>query len=340
MSSLIRLVIIPLFLIILVLGAYSKITSYIKSVQIDSLKSEQAAFKMQKDYDDILLEIEALEFKSHKTKHDFQQIKHLEKTKLLLERYLPKKNPNNLPIISLLNMNLTIVENYTMFGIMAIAALLYLYKGYSQKKSYPIKPGLLKVRYREVPRGVIADKTYWQPMRSGGASIQTHSLIELNNKLLLKSSGQIKVFCLVFIFVGVNNMVFSLLKHMKKVGLETALDNPLAMAESFLSMGIIFIIAGGICLALFGSFNTTFDKTAGLLINKDISMPLNDIHALQIIEETCGGNDSRIFKSYEVNVVKNDGERLLLMDHGNYMAINADAEKLSEFLSVPIWEVG
>ena len=64
---------------------------------------------------------------------------------------------------------------------------------------------------------------------------------------------------------------------------------------------------------------------------------LKDIYALQIVREYCKGNKSSYY-SYELNLVLNNGERINLVDHGNYVKLLEDAKKLSEFLGRPLWD--
>lgn len=341
MSLSIRLLLISLLVIIIGMTAFSHFTRYIEASNVAAQQVALAEQKIITQHEKILVDLAAAKEKINKTSHDVWLIGHLEKTRLHIEQYLPKRNDSKSVLNQLLNINLVVIENIFMFSLMALSALYYMYQGRALKKNYPLTPGLTQARYRQSPTDSVADKAYWQPMRPGGASFQTHSLLTLDqDKLLLKSSGQVKAFFMVFVLIGLNGMVFSLLKYLKQEGLDAPFDNPLQMVESLFSPGLIFVIVGLLLASKFGSLNTLFDKKMGCLSNKNDSAPLHDIHALQIIGETAGGSQSGVFKSYELNVVLKNGERIHLMDHGNYLAINTDAERLAEFLSVPIWENG
>lgn len=66
---------------------------------------------------------------------------------------------------------------------------------------------------------------------------------------------------------------------------------------------------------------------------------LADVGAVQVIAERV--NDSgkgRSYRSFEINLVLRDGSRLNLVDHSNQAAIRADAQRLGEFLGVPVWD--
>lgn len=341
MSLSIRLLLISLLVIIIGMTGFSHFTRYIEASNVAAQKIVLAEQKIITQHKKILVDLAAAKEKVNKTSHDVWLIGHLEKTRLHLEKYLPRRAHSKSVFDKLLNINLAVIENFVMFSLMALAALYYIVKGRALKKVYPPTPGLSQARYRQPPTDSVAGKTYWQPMRGGGANFQTHRLLTLNqDKLLLKSSGQIKAFFMVFVLVGLNSMIFSLLSYLKREGFVAPSGNLLQMAESLFSSGLIFVIVGLLLASKFGSLNTLFDKETGVLSNNNDSAPLTEVHALQIIEETTGGSQGGVFKSYELNVVQKNGERIHLMDHGNYSAINTDAERLAEFLSVPIWENG
>lgn len=67
-----------------------------------------------------------------------------------------------------------------------------------------------------------------------------------------------------------------------------------------------------------------------------VDISLKTIVALQLIGETISDEDGS-FKSFELNIILNNKERLNVMDHSNLRGIINDAETLSEFLNIPIW---
>jgi len=64
---------------------------------------------------------------------------------------------------------------------------------------------------------------------------------------------------------------------------------------------------------------------------------LEDIHALQLISEYCGGNDGSYY-SYELNLVLENGKRINVVDHGNKNKLRKEANNLSAFLAKPVWD--
>lgn len=66
-------------------------------------------------------------------------------------------------------------------------------------------------------------------------------------------------------------------------------------------------------------------------------LPLNQIAALQIVDEFCRRNRGNHYHSYELNLVKTDGSRLNVVEHGGKKAMMEDGRKLAEGLRVPLW---
>ena len=275
MSSLLRLLLVFLLVVIVGLGAYSKYSRYLESSHLAAQKEILAEQKILTQYEKILSDLADAKAKNNKTSHDIWLIGHLEKTRLHLEKYLPHTDDSSFQLSKLLSVNLVIIENIFMFSLMALGAFYYIFKGRILKQSYPLTPGLKQVHYRQQPIDSVAKKTYWLPMKPGGTNFQTHRLLTLSeDTLLLKSSGQVKAFFTVFVLIGINGMVFSLLKYLKREGLEAPISNPLPMIESLMSTGLVFVIVGILFGSMFGSLNTRFDKKTDLLSNKGMSLML------------------------------------------------------------------
>ena len=64
----------------------------------------------------------------------------------------------------------------------------------------------------------------------------------------------------------------------------------------------------------------------------------SEIAAIQVIAERISGNKGSNYTSWEINLVSGDGQRLNVMDHGKKASIIEDAQRLGEFLGVPVWE--
>ncbi len=71
-------------------------------------------------------------------------------------------------------------------------------------------------------------------------------------------------------------------------------------------------------------------------------IPFSDIHALQLIceyrQEPLPGGSMREYFSFELNLVLKDGQRVNIVDHGNYKALRKDADRLADALEIPLWD--
>jgi len=71
------------------------------------------------------------------------------------------------------------------------------------------------------------------------------------------------------------------------------------------------------------------------------AVPLAEIHALQILSELVSSSSkgaSRYYHSYELNIVKKDGTRVNVVDHGNKRTLLEDTQMIAQFLGVPVWD--
>jgi hypothetical protein len=92
--------------------------------------------------------------------------------------------------------------------------------------------------------------------------------------------------------------------------------------------------------------SAVFDRKSGwfyrgrkpTLPRKGSVVLLSHIHAIQILSEVCSGAKGGSFRSYEINIVLNDGTRHNVIDHGALSKIRVDAARLGQFLDVPVWD--
>ncbi len=93
-----------------------------------------------------------------------------------------------------------------------------------------------------------------------------------------------------------------------------------------------------------------FDKTEGYFCignktSREVYNPnenknfteLLKIHALQIIKEKVN-RDNNNFYSYELNLVCKNLSRVNITDHSRINTLREEAQMLSEFLDVPLWD--
>ena len=184
------------------------------------------------------------------------------------------------------------------------------------------------------------------PLKSGGASFKTNVLIqESSSKLLYKPSIGVALFNFLFLAIGLGVLFF---------GLYPLFNNgfDFASVEWFLILfGLIFATAGGFMFYFF-YMPRVFDKQLGVFYKaykpaihnrktkaSKTQIPLKSIVAIQLIGEHVK-SDKGSYKSFELNLVLEDGSRKNVVDHGNLKSIIDDAHVLSDFLRVPIWHAG
>jgi hypothetical protein len=192
----------------------------------------------------------------------------------------------------------------------------------------------------------IALKTEWRPEKKGGSNFETHSLININeNRLEFKATTGAKLFYLVFAAISLG-FIFLII---------------IIPTENSFSVNLILFLLALICslisftLFYFGTKPIVFDRKKGCFwngrkpprtrSNYSISKKFaffEQIHALQLISETCQSSSSstsnRSFESYELNLVLKNGQRINVVDHGNKQTLRKDATTLAQFLDKPIWD--
>ena len=184
----------------------------------------------------------------------------------------------------------------------------------------------------------------WTPAKKGGISFRTRKLVKVSPyRVEFKATRFALFFYSFFALAGTSLVIgYSLSKYRSN---QLSFD-----AETVIPVviGLVFGIAGG-CLLYFGRTPIVFDKmkrcfwkgrkTPEKGLAKDISRDVihfQDIYAIQLISEFVRSNIS--FYSYELNIVKKDGTRVNVIDHGSKEKLKNDAHTLSMFLNKPLWD--
>ena len=186
----------------------------------------------------------------------------------------------------------------------------------------------------------VAMQTEWTPAKSGGANFRTHRLIEVNsNRMEFRATLGAVLFYLVFMLIGIGTAIGFFFSA------GTSVDVHLIFP---VSLGVIFAVIGAVLL-YFGTMPVVFDRGKGAfwrgrknpdqVIDKKALKHfcrLEDVHALQLVSEFISGKDT--YYSYELNLGFKDGKRINVVDHGNPDRLRGDANTLSAFLNVPLWD--
>jgi len=176
----------------------------------------------------------------------------------------------------------------------------------------------------------VALTTDWTPLRSGGASFQTHQLVlQRPNRISFRPTWGAIAFGLTFIVLGLIVITICLFVEEMSLGMRVLL----------MAIGLGF--AGGMRVFLVFQFGPNlFDVNRGFYTKGWFDaglVRLDEIHALQLISERCRGRN-RTFYSYELNLVLEDGQRVNVVDHGDLAQLQADARTISQRLDVPVWD--
>lgn len=191
----------------------------------------------------------------------------------------------------------------------------------------------------------LALDTEWTPLKRGGANFCTHKLYQSDfDRYEFRVTIFARLFCSIFLLVGLGTMfvppIINILKGRSLwQGFETI----------FLFLfGLVFAFVGYMLLVHY-IVPIAFDKKNGYfwkgrkspdyIVNVDVIkhvVLLDNIHAIQLISERCKGENG-FYLSYELNLVLEDASRMNVIDHGNKTSIIQDANKLSFFLGVPVW---
>ncbi len=192
----------------------------------------------------------------------------------------------------------------------------------------------------------VASKTSWRPLVPGGSRTTTHRLVAVYSwRIESKVSGMYLASRLVAILV-VAGLAYIFLQYgfSRKVQIVIVVISGIVVL-----LGLITLIEKFVVHRVFdlrrgyywkGGKNPTDEKIQKLKVHCKIE----DIHAIQIImeriqEQGTSASTSRNYNSFEINLVLKDASRLNVTDHGNFFTIRRDAELISGFLKVPVWDV-
>lgn len=190
----------------------------------------------------------------------------------------------------------------------------------------------------------IADKTEWTSLAGIGASFCTHRLVSTGSKRIeFRVSIGARLLFLTLSLLGLTATTAFISKWGVKGTESFATDRGLII------LGLLFTSVGSVMYYLL-SAPIVFDKPVGFFWRgrkspervSDLSTikhlaQLDAIHALQLVSSRWS-NEGGAWRVYEVNLVLRNGKRLHVVGHGDVDQIRNDAEILSEFLDVPLWD--
>lgn len=189
----------------------------------------------------------------------------------------------------------------------------------------------------------LAAKISWSPANPGGTNFKAQKMIQTDQQIVITKTIGALLFALVFAIPGFVALL---------------IGSPYFFISGELFLGFFMLVWGGMFggvgfFVLHKGKKFTLDKAKGIYFrgqafddfgNDDRSQQgyLKDIHAIQLIAEhvSSSSSDGRSsnYMSYEMNLVLKDGERVNIMDHGKGKDVDESAQRLGEFLAIPIWK--
>jgi len=190
----------------------------------------------------------------------------------------------------------------------------------------------------------LALKIDWSSAKRGGTNFQTRELIKITPYRVEFRATKFALFLYSAFFLGgIGTLIVTSFIKYRSHQWVFNLDDLAPML-----IAVAFLIAGNILL-YFGMRPIIFDKMKSAFwkgrkspaqvhdpkLIKDF-VRFSDIHALQLISEYIRAKNS--YYSYELNIIKKDGTRVNVVDHGNKTKLKQDARNLAMFLNKPVWD--
>ena len=165
----------------------------------------------------------------------------------------------------------------------------------------------------------------WEPANDGGSSFKIKSMHMKDKFIVFKRSIRFVLFHLPVIIPGL---------------LAFILGVPFFVSEGVLGM-VVFMLVFGSILSGLGFYSLLKEKTFTINLksgeyywgkNQNVGF-VSNIYALQLLsKEIC--NTSSPYTSFELNLVLQNGERITVLDHGDYHHVKNSAERLAAILNV------
>lgn len=179
----------------------------------------------------------------------------------------------------------------------------------------------------------VALRTRWTPAKQGGLSVRGSELVEVSpGRVEFQATVGNRLFGSLFLAVGIGILLFA----------------PDQWPGIVKAIAVLVFCSVGVAITYQTLRKIVFDADSGQFLSQfPLSaerFPLSDIHAIQLLTESVlakasRGSGSFRYKSHEINLVLKSGRRVNVADHGDLEAIRADADRLANFLGVPVWDI-
>ena len=165
----------------------------------------------------------------------------------------------------------------------------------------------------------------WESASEGGSSFKIKSMHMKDNQVTFKKSTGFVLFHLPVIIPGLLAFI---------VGV------PFFIIEGILGMVMFMLVFGSILTGL-GFYSLLKEKPFTINLNSgeyywgsgEKKSSISNIYALQLLSKSIC-NTSSPYTSFELNLALKNGERITVLDHGNYQDVKNSGERLAAILNV------
>ena len=172
----------------------------------------------------------------------------------------------------------------------------------------------------------------WEPASHEGANFITYRLAVTDDKqLVFKPTLVYRLFALAFLGCGLWLLYFLIYgEPAYRNGTQERWED-----IAFLGLGVI-LCCGGIWM-MFSQFNKIrFNASSETIKAKNVTIKFSDVTGVQLLKKlkrstgTEGG--SKRYYAYELNIVRDNGERIFLIAHSDKRSIEKDGRLISRFI--------
>jgi hypothetical protein len=177
----------------------------------------------------------------------------------------------------------------------------------------------------------VARQTDWAPCRSWGVRFKTHTLTQTQqHRFEFKLSMMAKIFPIIFFFLSFLFVNVQLLTPQHA----PSLILPFVFSLPFAGFGVYVWIKLTRPIIFDGVIRCYWKGHKNPMRCLERAR-FGEVHAVQLISS---GRNSR-FRSYELNLVLRDGQRMNVIHHGSLKVIREDAERVAALLDKHLWDI-
>jgi hypothetical protein len=164
-----------------------------------------------------------------------------------------------------------------------------------------------------------------------GPKFKSHNIICNGNVSYLKATIHSLLFCVVYIVVGLFLLILAVVVYVK--------NNQTDLAVFLGGFGVLITAVGFVLLKPCVK-RVVFDKKTGRFISDvDQAGKIANIASLQVVNKMVTSKHGISYPCYELNLLTKNGCRINILNHNDLDQLKADAENLSEFLSVELMDL-